>query len=285
MSKVLLFSSICIKSILDICKNSLMNTVIQSLQNPQIKYLMQVFEKSKIRKKEGVFVVEGLRELSLAYDGGYEMQTIYLSDAHPELFDAIPFAKHKIIWVASAVFEKLAYRESTSGVIGLGISKSHALTDLKLSKNSLVLVLESIEKPGNIGAVLRTADAAKVDAVILAEPLADLYNPNVIRSSIGCVFTNQITWGSNDEVAAFLKKNNMNVFCATLQNANDYTKEDFTQATALVFGNEAKGLSDFWKNQFQNIIIPMRGFIDSMNISVATAVITFEAIRQRGISV
>jgi len=261
-----------------------MNTVIQSLKNPQIKYLMQVFEKSKIRKKEGVFVVEGLRELMHAFDGGYQMQAIYLSDAHPDLFDVIPYEKHKISWVSSDVFEKLAYRETTSGVIGLGISKKHTLSELTLPHNPLILVLESIEKPGNIGAVLRTADAAKVDAVILAEPLADLYNPNVIRSSVGCVFTNQIALGSNEEVASFLKKNNISVFCAGLQNANVYTKEDFKPSCALVFGNEANGLSEFWKNQFQNIIIPMRGFIDSMNISVATAIITFEAIRQREIN-
>jgi TrmH family RNA methyltransferase len=258
-----------------------MNSVIQSIQNPQIKYLMQVFEKSKIRKKEGVFVVEGLRELTLAFDGGYEMQAVYLSEAHPELYDAIPYPKNKIRWVAAAVFEKLAYRESTSGVVGLGISKTHSLDAITLPKNPLLLVLEAIEKPGNIGAVLRTADAAKVDAVLLTAPLADVYNPNVIRSSVGCVFTNQIALGSNEEVAAFLKTNKINVFCAGLQNANPYTNEDFTQATALVFGNEAKGLSDFWKNQFQNVIIPMRGSIDSMNISVATAIMTFEAIRQR----
>ena len=258
-----------------------MQKLIQSAQNPQIKYLIQVFEKSRARKKEGVFVVEGLRELIMAFRGGYEMKQIYVSEKHAEIIKEIPYVPSLVTLVSDSIFEKLAYRESTSGVLGLGVSKSHRLNDLILPENPLIVVLESIEKPGNIGAVLRTADAANVDAVILSDAITDIYNPNVIRSSVGCIFTNKVAMGTNQEVADFLNNNRVKVYCAGLQNANDYTKEDYTSSTALVFGNEANGLTDFWKNEFQNIIIPMRGHIDSMNISVATAIVTFEAIRQR----
>ena len=144
-------------------------------------------------------------------------------------------------------------------------------------------MLESLEKPGNIGAILRTADAAKIDAVIIANPKPDLYNPNLIRSSVGCLFTNQIAVGTNAAIIDYLKSKNIDIYAATLQNSVPYHIQNFTSATALVVGTEATGLTAEWRDvSKQNIIIPMQGTIDSMNVSVATAILVFEAKRQRG---
>ena len=157
------------------------------------------------------------------------------------------------------------------------------LSDLKLSKNPLILIAEAPEKPGNIGALLRTADAANLDAVIIANPKSDLYNPNIVRSSVGCLFTNQIATGTTSEIIGFLKERKINFYCATLQNSTSYHTQDYTTPTALVVGTEATGLTEQWRKEAtQNIIIPMQGEIDSMNVSVAAAILIFEAKRQRG---
>jgi TrmH family RNA methyltransferase len=147
----------------------------------------------------------------------------------------------------------------------------------------LILIAEAPEKPGNIGALLRTADAANLDAVIIANPKSDMYSPNIVRSSVGCLFTNQIATGTTTEIIAFLEERNINFYCATLQNAIPYHTQHFTAPTALVVGTEATGLTQEWREAAtQNIIIPMQGEIDSMNVSVAAAILIFEAKRQRG---
>ena len=143
-------------------------------------------------------------------------------------------------------------------------------------------MLEGIEKPGNIGAMIRTADAANIDAVILADPKTDHFNPNVIRSSVGGVFTKKIVISSSEEIIAFLRQKNIKMYAATLQNSNKYTDEDYTEASAIIVGTEANGLTQIWRNHsIKNINIPMRGEIDSMNVSVAAAILLFEAKRQR----
>ena len=180
----------------------------------------------------------------------------------------------------------MAYRETTEGALALVKSKSHKLNDLIFkSKNPLILVAEAPEKPGNLGALLRTADASNLDAVIIANPKGDLYNPNTIRSSVGCVFTNTIATGSTEEVIDFLKSSGIDIFCAALSASKNYLEVDFTGPTAIVVGTESTGLTENWlQNSTQNIVIPMQGEIDSMNVSVSAAIIVFEAIRQRGIS-
>ena len=150
------------------------------------------------------------------------------------------------------------------------------------TKNPLILIAEAPEKPGNIGALLRTADAANVDAVIIANPKTDMYNPNIIRSSIGCLFTNQIAVENTEGIISFLKENNINIFCAALQASVAYHTQNYTSPTAIIVGTEATGLSNAWLNaSTQNIIIPMQGEIDSMNVSVAAGILIFEAKRQR----
>nr|WP_297307724.1 RNA methyltransferase [uncultured Flavobacterium sp.] len=259
---------------------------ISSVQNEIIKNLVQLQEKSKIRKKTGTFLIEGRRELSLAALGGFAIETIlFCSDYISETEVSAIFPTESIlntIEISKEVYQKLAYRDTTEGVLAVAKTKTNRLEDLKLKDNPLVLIAESPEKPGNIGALLRTADAANIDAVIIANPKSDLYNPNVIRSSVGCVFTNSIAIGTSEEVIEFLKEKNISIYSAILQEAQPYYTQDFKQGTAIVVGTEATGLSEIWRTEStQNIIIPMEGAIDSMNVSVAAAIILFEAKRQR----
>lgn len=257
---------------------------ITSIQNPYIKTLVQLQEKAKARKQTGTFLIEGKREIELALKGNYEIETIlYCNELSLQSLNLSIFQSKEYIEISKDVYQKLAYRDTTEGILAIARTKNLSLSDLKLPKNPLILVLESIEKPGNIGAMLRTADAANIDAVILANPKTDLYNPNIVRSSVGCLFTNQIATGSTEEVIAFLKEKNINFYSATLQNSNEYHKVDYSTPTALVVGTEATGLTQLWRDEStQNIIIPMQGAIDSMNVSVAAAILLFEAKRQRG---
>lgn len=258
---------------------------ITSVQNPYIKSLVQLQEKAKSRRQTGTFLIEGQREITLAIKGGYEIENLLF---YPELISehqilTLTDSRIPLIEINREVFEKLAYRDTTEGVIGVAKSKSLDLSDLQLSSNPLILIAEAPEKPGNIGALLRTADAAKLDAVIIANPKGDLYNPNIVRSSVGCLFTNSIATGTTTEIIAFLQEKNINFYCATLQNSTHYDTQDYTRPTAIVVGTEATGLSQQWRDAAtQNVIIPMQGEIDSMNVSVAAAILIFEAKRQRG---
>ncbi|HNP31970.1 MAG TPA: RNA methyltransferase [Flavobacterium sp.] len=256
---------------------------IISSQNPYIKSLILLQEKAKARKQSGTFLIEGMREIGLAIKGKYEIETILFVPEIIENFQISKFSNFQIIEISKEVYQKLAYRDTTEGIIAVAKTKSLELSDLKLPENPLILVMEAIEKPGNIGAVLRTCDAAKVDAVIIANPKTDLYNPNIVRSSVGCLFTTQIATGTSEEVIDFLIKNKINFYSATLQNSTAYYTQNYTKPTALVVGTEATGLTQLWREKAtQNIIIPMQGEIDSMNVSVAAAILIFEAKRQRG---
>ena len=262
-----------------------MNKLITSPQNPFIKRLLQLKEKSRERKKTKLFLLEGKRELSLAIKGGYQIETLLF---FPDLFsesEAKAMERYNVetIEISKEVFQKLAYRNTTEGVIALGKTKQHTLEELKLSsKNPLILVTEAPEKPGNIGALLRTADAANIDAVIIANPKSDIYNPNIIRSSVGCVFTTEIAVAESSAVIRYLKKYNFNIFSAILQESEPYHKQDYKLPTAIVVGTEATGLTKEWRNaSTKNISIPMQGVIDSMNVSVAAGILIFEAKRQR----
>lgn len=257
---------------------------ITSSQNPFIKSLIQLREKAKARKQSGTFLIEGLREIELAVKGNYELETVlFLAELVSEKQLSQFAHQSEIIEISKEVYQKLAYRDTTEGILAVAKTKSLQLSDLKLPENPLIVVLEALEKPGNIGAVLRTCDAANVDAVIIANPKTDLYNPNIVRSSVGCLFTNQIAIGTTEDVIDFLVQNKINFYSATLQNANAYHTQNYTLPTALVVGTEATGLTQLWREKAtQNIIIPMQGAIDSMNVSVAAAILIFEAKRQRG---
>ncbi len=249
--------------------------------------MVQLQTKSKTRKQTQTFLIEGVREISLALKGGYELESVLFS---PEIISITEIQKNipnevELIEISSEIYKKLAYRDTTEGVLAVAQTKSLDLNSLQLPQNPLILVAESLEKPGNIGAILRTADAAKLDAVLIANPKSDLYNPNIVRASVGCLFTNQIAIGTTQEIVHFLRQNNITIYCATLQNATFYHTKDYTAPTALVVGTEATGITDEFRNLAdENIIIPMQGEIDSMNVSVAASVLIFEAKRQRNFS-
>jgi TrmH family RNA methyltransferase len=259
---------------------------ITSIQNPRIKNIVRL-SKNKERKEQNLFIIEGAREASLALAAGYEIDSVFVCPElfgktnYPNVLDSIP--ENKLFEVSAAIFERIAYREGSDGLLILARPKSHTLTGLELSKNPFIIVLEAVEKPGNLGAILRTADAAQADAIIICDPATDLYNPNAVRSSIGCLFTVQTAVCTSQEALDFLRAKQIKTFAAELQASEWYQDADFTKASAIVMGTEANGLTSFWLNHSEaRIKIPMRGKIDSLNVSVSTAILTFEAMRQRG---
>jgi len=258
---------------------------ITSAQNSYIKELLQLREKSKIRKKTQTFLIEGFREISVALKGNYAIKTILFYPKICTITKAKEIANSNtnIIELSKEAYKKLAYRDTTEGIIAVAKSKNFSLQNIKFTtKNPLILVAEAPEKPGNIGALLRTADAAGIDAVFIANPKTDLYNPNIIRASIGCVFTTKIATGTTSEIISFLKNKNINRYGASLTASVAYQTINFKQASAIIVGTETTGLTNEWlQNTTQNISIPMRGVIDSLNVSVSAAIIIFEAIRQR----
>jgi RNA methyltransferase, TrmH family len=261
-----------------------MHPLITSIHNPKIRNILAL-EKARERRQQKIFVLEGTKELFLAAEGGYNVQSVFFCPDIISSDEVLMIVKKEqlLIPVQRAVFDKIAYRESTGGVVAIAGQREHGLHLLTPGPNPLILVIESVEKPGNLGALLRTADAAALDAVIICDPSTDFYNPNVIRSSLGCVFTNQIASTTSDEAIAWLTQHNIRIFCTSLQAAHPYHKVDYTAPCAIVMGTESRGLTDAWvKQSDSNIIIPMQGRIDSMNVSTAAAVVIFEAKRQRG---
>jgi TrmH family RNA methyltransferase len=264
-----------------------MHPIITSSQNAKIKNILAL-EKARERQRQNLFLIEGTKELTLAIAGGYKINSIFFC---PEIIDTktlqtIVPNEQLLLPVQQNVFNKIAYRESTGGIIALAEQKQHRLEMIMVNSNPLFLILEAVEKPGNLGAVLRTADAAGIDGVIICDQRVDFYNPNVIRSSVGCVFTNQIASASSEQTIEWLREHNISIFCTYLQASKPYHEVDYTKSCAIIMGTESSGLSETWiKNSTENIIIPMQGRIDSMNVSTAAAVVIFEASRQRGFKV
>lgn len=260
--------------------------LISSPQNPRIKALKKL-EKAAERREQGVFPIEGMRELCLADGAGYEITQLYICDELLKETQDYNLSKCKltgteIFQITAEVYESVAYRGTTEGVIALARPRPHTLADLRLKDKPLILVIEGVEKPGNLGAMLRTCDAAGVDAVIVCDTKTDVYNPNAVRSSVGTVFTNQIAVASSEEVIAFLADRNITSYAAELTATEAHYRKDFTSATAIVVGDEATGLSPLWMQAAsQHIKIPMLGQIDSLNVSVSAAVLLYEALRQR----
>lgn len=259
---------------------------ITSAQNPKIKRLLLLQQKSSERKKSGLFVLEGQREMEHAISKGYKLETIFFC---PELMsseaDALVQAAHEQIAVNTKIYEKIAYRGTTEGVIGLFHSQEHSLDKLRLKENPLIVVLERVEKPGNLGAILRSCDAAGADALIVCDPLTDIYNPNLIRSSIGAIFTVPTAICSSEECIAFLKERGIQILTAQLQDSHLYYNTPMTQGTAIIMGTEATGLTPQWRKAADaHIRIPMLGQLDSLNVSVSAAILLFEAVRQRSSS-
>ena len=268
-----------------------MAEAITSLQNRRIKDLVALSEKSRLRREKMVFTVEGRREVSRCMAAGFQVLEIYWC---PDLVDAgevdsllagSPAAgavRPEIFEVSQAVYSKIAYRESTEGMVAVVRCREHSLENLQVGENPLVVVLESVEKPGNLGAILRTADAAGVSAVIVCDPLCDLYNPNLLRASTGGIFTVPVAVCSSEEAVTWLRAHSVQILTAQLQDSSPYYDIDFVRGTAVVFGTEATGLSDYWRAQAdRHVIIPMLGRLDSLNVATSVAILCYEAVRQR----
>lgn len=260
---------------------------ISSVNNQRVKDLRKL-EKASERRARNLFVTEGLREIYLAYRGNYEIETIFVcydKVRQSETYNLTFLDKlenTEIIEVSEAVYASVAYREGTEGIIATIKPKELNLASLKLSENPLVLVIEAVEKPGNLGAMLRTADAAGIEAVIICDPKTDVYNPNAIRSSLGTVFTNQIATAETSEVIPFLKEKKISSYAAYLETDKWYYEYNFRRPTAIIVGSEANGLSEEWiSNATHHLKIPMLGEIDSLNVSVSAAVLLYDAVRQR----
>jgi RNA methyltransferase, TrmH family len=257
---------------------------LESTKNDLIKSLIQL-EKARERKKSGLFLVEGLRELNLALDNGYEVEKIFVC---PDFF-SIDEAQTQInntnaewISIGPEVADKLFYRKGIANVLGLVKSQSKTLDKLPIKENPLLLVIEEVEKPGNLGAMMRTADASGANGVIICDPATDIFNPNVVRSSLGCIFSVPIAVASTDETLQYLKRNKIRSFAAHLEATKSHFAANFSKGTAIVVGSEADGLTDIWRTASSEMIkIPMLGQHDSMNVSNAAAVLLYEAVRQR----
>lgn len=318
---------------------------ISSAQNPKIKELLALQEKTRLRREKGLFVVEGRRELGHCLRAGYRIKTLFccseilcrdfkdasyliakndfgalfeevlqanasvplsadfsLSDSH-----SLPDAAGALAANAAAgagrstledrasrvdiplvvdmppfIYDKVAYRGGTEGVMAEIEWKERTLEDICVGDHPLIVVLEGVEKPGNLGAVLRSADAAGADAVLICDPLTDLYNPNLVRASIGAVFTTQIACCGSEEAIEWLNGQNIRILTAQLQDSEWYYDTDMSKGTAIVIGTEATGLSGQWRRAADSHIkIPMLGQLDSLNASVSAAILLFEAVRQR----
>lgn len=284
---------------------------ITSLQNPKIKEVLALSEKPKERKSSHLFAVEGVREVLSCIAGGFYIRSVFfcpqiiseknlaeikdaLSKNCKVSADAARFAsghsakesadgmRLKFFEVTPEVYAKIAYRAGTEGVIAVASEKERVLSGIKLPAAPLIIVLENIEKPGNIGALLRTADACGAAAVLVCNPATDLYNPNLIRASLGGVFTQSIVCCENEEACKWLKENNISIYTAQLQNSVPYYDADMTKGCAIVMGSEDEGLTQLWRNASdKKILIPMLGKLDSLNVSVSAAVLCYEAVRQR----
>lgn len=258
--------------------------LISSIQNPKVKLLQALQKKSAERRKNGLFVVEGRRELMHCISAGFEIDTVFYC---PELFEGeiaefLPHVKRSVFAVTPDVYGKLAYRESTEGVVAEVRERYLSLDALSLTENPLLVVVERVEKPGNLGAILRSADAAGATAVIVCDPLTDLFNPNLIRSSIGAIFTVPCVACSSDECIAYLRAHDIQILTAQLQDSHLYYATDMQKGTAIVMGTESTGLTDSWRQAATaHIRIPMLGQLDSLNVSVSAAILLFEAVRQR----
>ena len=263
---------------------------VTSAQNAKIKALLALQEKSRARKEAGLFVVEGRRELGHCLDAGFRPRTLF---ACPEIIPADELQALVeqaaalnpdclLIELPAALYAKVAYREGTEGILAECEQRERTLDALELSDNPLIVILESVEKPGNLGAVLRSADAAGADAVIVCDPLTDLYNPNLIRASLGGIFSCQVAAAPGEEVIAWLKARRIRILTAQLQDSQWYYDTEMTGPTALVMGTESTGLTDAWRRAADaHIRIPMLGRLDSLNVSVSAAILLFEAVRQR----
>ncbi len=261
--------------------------LITSVQNPRVKDAVRLRDR-RHREKQGRIIIDGARELRRAIDAKVKLLEVFVceplchgDDAGP-LLDSLPLCGGEIFSVSEAVFERLAFGSRAEGVLGVAEMPRPTLSAISLPPNALVAVLEGVEKPGNLGAVLRSADAAGVSAVVVADGRTDLFNPNAIRASLGTIFTMPLCEASTTDVLAWLRERGFTIAAARVDGAVGYTEIDYRGPTAIVLGSEAAGLSPLWTAaDIRAVRLPMLGVADSLNVSVTAAVLFYEALRQR----
>jgi TrmH family RNA methyltransferase len=261
---------------------------ITSLQNPLIRNILLLEEKPRERRQQNLAVIEGIREVRLALASGFTVPLILWCKEFLETPELDALLKgtgnsSELAEITPDIFNKLAYRKDTGGIIATVVPKRLLFHDLRFGPQPLFLVLETVEKPGNLGAILRTADAANLDGVIICDPQTDIYNPNAIRSSLGCIFTMPIVTTTTEHAIHWFREQGIRTFGTALTATRHYHETDYRTPAAIIMGSEAFGLSGKWLDEADELVkIPLRGKVDSMNVSASAAVVVFEALRQRG---
>ncbi len=263
---------------------------ITSLQNARVKQAVRLRERRQ-RQQQQRFVIDGARELGRAMAAGVAMvevfvcETLCQSEDARRVLELLPQSGAEVLQVNEPVFEKLAFGSRDEGVLGVAAMPDVGLERIALPERPLVAVLEGIEKPGNVGAVLRSVDGAGVSALVVADRGTDLFNPNVIRASLGTLFTVPVAMASTAETAGWLQDRGLTIYAAIVDGSVPYTEADFRGPAAIVLGSEATGLSDAWRvDGVVGIRLPMLGVADSLNVSTAAAVLFYEALRQRSVA-
>ncbi len=264
-----------------------MTLSLTSLQNGQVKEAVKLQSRRK-RDDEGLFLIEGYRELSRAVQSGVKIQklficpSLFLGENEPELIEKIQDLGGEILDCTPSVFEKISYRDRPDGLIAVAFKMSFSLEDLTLSENPLIVIAESIEKPGNLGSILRSADGVGADAVIVCDRCTDIYNPNVVRASVGTLFTRPVIEASGEETLKWLRQNDFRVVATSPVASATFTEADFSGPVAIAVGTEQLGLSTLWLNSSDiQVSIPMKGTADSLNVATATTLLLYEVLRQR----
>lgn len=261
--------------------------ILTSLQNPRVKYTVRLRNR-RFREKEKKTLLEGYRELSRASKFGMNIEEVFYA---PSLFlgeNEFPLLERlegdgvTVFEVTEPLLRKMAYRDRPEGLIAIAQVREHTLEKMPLVENGLYLIAESIEKPGNLGSILRSADAVGVDGLIICNKCTDIYNPNVVRASTGALFTVPVAEGTSEEIIQWVKDNNILTLAATPHTDYIYTEIDMKQTLAIVVGTEQYGLTELWMNDADyQVKIPMLGKIDSLNVATATTILLYEAARQR----
>jgi TrmH family RNA methyltransferase len=255
---------------------------ISSTQNQLVKSIVELKFKAAKRKEQGLCIIEGQKELEIAIASGLIIEKLLLEKNLELTNHSLREAAKEVFECSAEVMEKIAIRDVKSSIVAVARAKYLSLSEVKLGEKPFVLILENIEKPGNLGSLFRTADAASVDLILCTDMKTDIYNHNVVRNSLGCVFSKQIVACSNQEALDFCKKHQIEIYTTYLHTDKFYYQENFNSPTALVFGTESTGVSDFWlTNASQKIKIPMMGKIDSMNVSNSASILLYEVVRQR----
>ncbi len=261
--------------------------ILTSVQNPRVKAAARLRERSG-RDEQGRIIIDGVREIGRAVAAGVELVEVYFvadlcrDEEHEQLLAAADQARSALIEVAPHVMEKLSFGQRVEGIVAVAQTPQRRLDNLKLTGDALVAVVEGVEKPGNLGAIVRTADAAGVAAVLVADGGTDLYNPNAIRASLGAIFSLPVVAVSGAEALAWLREQQFRLFAARVDAEIEYTAVDFRGRVAIALGSEAHGLSDRWRAaEVSGIRLPLLGSVDSLNLSATAAVLFYEALRQR----